>query len=345
MFKTISYDTIDNNMLKGNNVLIDVRSPGEFHSETIPGSINIPLFSDDERKLIGTIYTQESVEKAKRIGIEVASSKLPTIYEEVLELEKQYDNLIFFCARGGYRSTSLMSLFMTLGVNAFKLEGGYKGYRKYINEHLPKVASEVQFITIYGNTGTGKTDILKKLSEEGIDILDLEGCANHKGSVLGSIGMGEQRTQKMFESLVYEALKNRKTNTIFLEGESKRIGRIIIPEYIYNKIELGTNIKIEASVEKRVENILKDYVKENDDELISSLNLLRRYLGDVNIDKFISMIRDHKHEEVIEELMIKYYDPMYGYRNTPYAAYFYNEDTTETTLNIIEWSKKTFSKQ
>lgn len=345
MFKTISYDTIDKNMLKGNYVLVDVRSPGEFNSETIPGAINIPLFYDDERKLIGTIYTQESVEKAKRIGIQVASSRLPVLYERILELEKQYDNIILFCARGGYRSSSLVSLFMTLGVNIFKLEGGYKGYRHYINENLPKILSEIQFVTIYGNTGTGKTHILKFLKEEGMDILDLEGCANHRGSLLGSVGLGKQNTQKMFESLVYESLKNRKTNVVFLEGESKRIGRIIIPEYLYSKIGMGKNIRIDADIKSRVNNVLKDYVHETDNELISALNLLRKHLSNTNIDRFICMLKNHEYEQVIEELMTKYYDPLYNHNNISYDAVFYNIDTEETSIKIIEWLKKTVSKQ
>lgn len=345
MFKTVSYDIIDNNMLKGNSILIDVRSPMEFNSETIPGAINIPIFNDEERKLIGTVYTQESVEKAKKIGVEVVSSRLPIIYERISELEKEYDNLIFFCARGGYRSSSLVSLFMTLGVNTFKLEGGYKGYRHYINENLPKILEEIKFITLYGNTGTGKTHILKALEKEGMDVLDLEGCANHRGSLLGSVGLGEQNSQKLFESLVYESLKNRKTNVVFLEGESKRIGRIIIPEYLYDKIGMGKNIRIYADIENRVNNVLKDYVHETDDELVAALNLLRKHLSDKTIDKFVAMVKNHEYVQVIEELMIKYYDPSYDFKNISYDAEFYNADSKETAGKIIEWLKKPVSKQ
>lgn len=334
MFQTINYEDILNKKLHGNYILIDVRSPKEHSSETIPGSINIPLFDDEERKIIGTIYDNESTEKAKQIGIEAASKKLPVIYEKVAKLDKEYNNLIFYCARGGLRSSSLVSLFKTLGVNAIKLDGGYKGYRKYIYEHLPKVIEEIKFVVLYGNTGTGKTEILKELHRLGNDILDLEGCANHRGSLLGSVGLGEQNSQKIFESLVFESLMNRKSDTVFVEGESKRIGKIIMPEYLYDAINNGINIKIEADIETRVDNLLKDYVHENDDELILSLNLLRNNLGNKIIDNYIEMIGKHEYRKVIEELIVKYYDPHYEFKQRDYEVVFLNRDSQETAKAI-----------
>ncbi|MBU5439047.1 tRNA 2-selenouridine(34) synthase MnmH [Tissierella sp. MSJ-40] len=340
MFEIINYEDIGKNRINESHTLIDVRSPCEYDSETIPGAINIPLFNDEERKLIGTIYNQESVEKAKKIGIETASNRLPNIYNKVSSLDKQYNNLIFFCARGGFRSSSLVSLFKSLGINATKLNGGYKGYRRYINENLPSTVKEILFIVLYGNTGTGKTDILKSLRKKGVDVLDLEDCANHRGSLLGNVGLGKQNTQKMFESLIYESLRTRKTNLVFIEGESKKIGRNIIPNYLYNSMNKGINLRIEASMETRIDNLLKDYVHETDNELISSLNFLRKYLGNKNINKYIELISKQKYREVIQELMIKYYDPLYNHQNRNYNAVFYNNEINTTTQQIIEWTKK-----
>lgn len=337
MFKIVSYEDIDTNKIDENYLLIDVRSPSEYKSETIPSAINIPIFDDKERELIGTIYTQESVEKAKKMGIEIASSHLPDIYDKVSEFDKKYKNLVFFCARGGFRSSSLVSLFKSIGINAIKLDGGYKGYRKYINEHLPIEVAKIRFIVLYGNTGVGKTDILKFLKNEGMDILDLEGCANHRGSILGGVGLGEQNTQKMFESLVYESLKNRKTNLLFIEGESKRIGKDIIPNYIYDAMESGINIKIEASMDRRVNNLFREYVHDTDDELVFSLDNLRKYLGNKNIDRYIELINKHEYKQVIEELIIKYYDPLYEYKSRDYNKVFYNNDVYRTTKDIIKW--------
>lgn len=339
MFKIINYEDIDQNRLDENYVLIDVRSPHEYTLETIPGSVNIPIFDDKERELIGTIYKQESIEIAKKIGIATAAKNLPSIYDRVSELDKEYNNLIFFCARGGFRSSSLVSLFKTLGINATKLDCGYKGYRKYVNDHLPTVVENIKFIVLYGNTGTGKTNILKSLGSQGLDTLDLEGCANHRGSILGSVGLGEQNSQKMFESLVYKSLKNRKTNFVFVEGESKRIGKDIIPNYLYNAINNGINVKIEANIKTRVNNLLKEYVHDTDNELITSLHNLRKYLGDSNIDKYIKLIGEHDYKPVIEELIIKYYDPLYEHRNRVYEAVFYNDNELQTTNKIIEWAK------
>lgn len=339
MYKVVDYECIDKKEINENHILIDLRSPSEYKSETIPGAINLPIFSDEERKIVGTIYKQESVEKAKKVGIEFIANRLPSIYEEVNKLDQSYHDLVFFCARGGFRSSSLVALFKSLGINAIKLDNGYKGYRKYINEQLPIMIEKIQFIVLYGNTGTGKTDILKCLKEEGMDILDLEGCANHRGSTLGSVGLGEQNTQKLFESLIYSSLSKRKTNLVFIEGESKRIGKDIIPDYLFQAMNNAIKIKIEAHMERRVDNILKDYVHETDDELITALNYLRKYLGDSNIDLYIESINHHEYKKVIEELMIKYYDPMYEHKNRVYDAIFYNEETLKVANDIINWAK------
>ncbi|WP_353093498.1 tRNA 2-selenouridine(34) synthase MnmH [Tissierella praeacuta] len=340
MFEIVNYENIDQERIDANHVLIDVRSPREYKSQTIPGAFNIPIFNDEERELIGTVYKQESIEKAKIIGIEVASKHLPDIYNKVLEFDKKYKNLVFFCARGGFRSSSLVSLFRSIGINAIKLDSGYKGYRKYINEHLPTVIEKIQFVVLYGNTGTGKTDILKYLKKEGMDVLDLEGCANHRGSVLGSVGLGEQNTQKMFESLIYESLRNRKTNLVFVEGESKKIGRDIIPSYLYDAMNDGINIKIETSMEKRIDNLLKEYVHDTDTELISSLNDLRKYLGDKNINRYIELIGQHEYKQIIEELIVKYYDPLYENKGRQYSKVFFNDNAISTAEDIIERFKK-----
>lgn len=339
MFKVIKYEDIDSNKIEGSYILIDVRSPSEYNTETIPGAINIPIFDDDERKLIGTTYIQQSTELAKKIGIEAAALRLPDIYEQISGLDKKYDKLILFCARGGFRSSSLVSLFMTIGINIFKLDKGYKGYRKYINENLPDMIQGVKFVVLYGNTGTGKTDILKSLKEKGKDILDLEGCANHRGSILGGVGLGKQHTQKMFESLIYESLRNRKTDIVFVEGESRKIGKVIIPEYIYETMDRGLNLCIYADVEIRIDNVLKDYVHGTDDELKYSLNFLRKQLGHKIIDEYIDMIDVRDYRTVIKKLMIEYYDPHYEYKGRKYSRLFENMESSVTAENIIEWAQ------
>lgn len=339
MFKLIKYKDIDNNRIKGSNVLIDVRSPSEFKEKNMPGSINIPIFNDEERKKIGIAYKHKNTEIATQMGIEIASKKLPNIYEKASLLNKKYDKLIFFCARGGFRSSSLVSLFMTLKIHAFKLDKGYKAYRQYIYKQLPKVVEDVQFIVLYGNTGAGKTNILKRLKEKGRDVLDLEGCANHRGSVLGGVGLGDQNTQKTFESLVYNSLKNRKTDIVFVEGESRKVGQITIPKSIHDAMDSGVNLCIDTPIDIRADNILRDYVHGTNDELKTSLNFLRNQLGDKAIDKYKHMIDKGKHRDVAKDLMLEYYDPHYEYKNRKYIKVFENLEAKKTASDIITWLK------
>lgn len=337
MLREVTYEDIEKGSLVGSYLLIDVRSPGEYASETIPGAINIPIFTDEERAQIGTTYVQESIDKSKQLGVEAISKRLPQIFEEVNGLDKEYKNLVFFCARGGFRSRSLVVLFKTLGINAIRLEGGYKGYRGFINSNLPKITKEVQFKVLYGNTGCGKTEVLKELEKEGYDILDLEGCANHRGSLLGGVGLGTPHSQKMFESLVYHSLKDRKSDVIFTEGESKRIGRVAMPEYLYRAVKSGENIEITCDLDLRTEVILKDYVHDTDEELIHALSFLKKHIGDRNFEEYSRLIKDHDYKPVIRDLMVKYYDPKYEFKNRDYIGSIVNMDARVTAREILEF--------
>ncbi len=336
MLREVTYEELEKGSLDGSYLLIDVRSPGEFASETIPGAINIPIFTDEERALIGTTYVQDSIDNAKQLGVEAISKRLPDIFKQVNQLDKEYKNLVFFCARGGFRSRSLVVLFKSLGIHAIRLAGGYKGYRGYINEHLPKIVSEVQFKVLYGNTGSGKTEVLKELEKLGYDVLDLEGCANHRGSLLGGVGLGEQNSQKMFESLVYHSLKNRSSDIVFTEGESKRIGKVAMPEYLFHAVKSGENIEITCDMDLRIENILKDYVNNTDEELIQALGYLKKHIGEKAVEEYSKLIKEHNYKPVIEELMIKYYDPKYEFKNRVYIGSFNNKNAEDTAKEIIK---------
>lgn len=339
MFKDIEYENLD-----GDYILIDVRSEGEYQEYTIPGAINIPILDNKERQEIGTVYVRESVDKAKLMGVEAASKKLPNIYKKIKELYNKYDKVILFCARGGLRSTVLATLLSSLGMKIYKLRGGYKGYRSYINKKLPEVNEKVNYIVLQGNTGVGKTKILEELKIRGYNILDLEGCANHRGSFLGSVGIGKCNTQKAFESLVYEQLKNRKGDLVFVEGESKRIGNIIIPDFIYNKMREGKRILVKADLDYRAENIIEEYTRGESwkEEVVESLNRLRKYISEENIIRYLQMLEKDQVSELTKELMVKYYDPMYKNGENKYEYELVLEiDSIKYACDCIEqWTLK-----
>ncbi|AFS79444.1 tRNA 2-selenouridine synthase SelU [Gottschalkia acidurici 9a] len=337
------YIEVEYQELDGDYLLIDLRSESEHEDYTIPGSINIPILNDEERKAIGTAYVRESTDKAKSMAVKAAAPKLPYIYETIKELEHKHDKVVLFCARGGMRSTVLYTWLTSLGSKLYKLKGGYKGYRAYINNELPIINEELEYIILQGNTGTGKTKILKELKMRGYNILDLEECANHRGSLLGSVGMGKSNSQKTFESLVYDQLKERNSNLIFLEGESKRIGHTLIPDYIYNKMRDSKRILINTDLEYRVKNIIEEYtVSENwKEEVSESLNNLKKYISESNIERYLNMLENNEIEVLIEELMKNYYDVMYKKGENKYQYELtIKGNNIETTCDTIEkWVK------
>lgn len=313
MFNILEYNEIAND----NNVIyIDVRSPKEFREDTIPGAINIPVLLDDEREIVGTTYVQKSVEEAKSKGIDFISKRLPEIFNLIQDLyiNNKEKKLVLFCSRGGMRSGSIHSLLQSLGVKVYKLKHGYKGYRKYINDNLSHILNDIEFIVLHGKTGVGKTKILEGLAHEGYDILNLEEAANHRGSLLGSVALGEQSTQKRFETYVFNSLKVRKNNLVFIEGESKRIGNIIIPECLWTKMEIGYQVLIEADLELRTEILLDEYTKNQDEvnELVMAIDSLKRYMNEERVEKYKCNLVKGEFIEVAQELMEKYYDPLYN---------------------------------
>ncbi|MGH4125806.1 MAG: tRNA 2-selenouridine(34) synthase MnmH [Clostridium sp.] len=338
MLKTIEYGE-----LEGNYVLVDVRSPGEFEEGTIKGAINIPLFDDEERKIIGTVYTRESVDKAKRIGLEVASKKLLHIYDEIKELNKQYNKIVLFCARGGMRSGVLGMLLSSLGVNTERINEGYKGYRKFVIEKLPELNDGVQYIVLHGNTGVGKTEILKQLECDGYDVLDLEGFANHRGSLLGTVGLGKTTSQKAFESKIYHMLRDCKSPYVFIEAESKRIGNTTIPDFVFQKMKSGRHIFVDADIEFRTNLIINEYTKVGNcnTEIVDCLKRLEKHIGEKNVDMYCSAVLKSEYEVVVSELMIKYYDPMYMHSASKYdyELKIMVEDIKTATEQIENWFK------
>jgi len=335
---------IDYDKLGGDYILVDVRSPEEYSEFTIPGAVNLPIFDNEERKLIGTVYHHESIDKAKKIGVEYASRKLPVLYEKISKLKAEHEKVVLFCERGGFRSSSVCALLSSIGVGVTKLRGGYKGYRSIVNTQLPELNSEVSYIVVHGYTGTGKTELLKMLDGRGHAVLDLERYANHRGSLLGDVGLGSRVSQKQFEALVYDSLKGRSSDTVFVEGESSRIGNIVIPHYIMESMRAGRHILAVGSLEKRVRRIVDEYTQGHDcnEDIIASLRKLEKHISARRIEEYTRAVEAGNYSETARDLMIRYYDPMYeneqkGFR---YELTVNTDNMAEACLEVEEWLER-----
>ncbi len=295
-------------------IIVDVRTSSEFSKQTIPGAINIPLFTNDEYQDIGKIYKSIGKRAAVLKGIEYTENKLKDLYLSFYELYGHKKKIAIFCSRGGMRSTSVVNFISNFSISVVKIDGGYKAYRRHVLDNLPALFESKNFISIYGSTGSGKTRILHELRNQGYNILDLEGCANHRGSLLGDVGLKKQNSQKMFESLVYDTLRKTTSNTVYTEGESRRIGFVVMPQYMYDKLSDSRKVIVETTLKNRVNNILEDYVlKNNDEEIIIALRRFEKYLSKDKVESYILQVMKGDYESVIIDLIENYYDKRYKY--------------------------------
>ena len=237
------------------------------------------------------------------------------------------------------RSSTVTSLFKEFSLPVIKLENGYKGYRQYLNENLPKMIKEKELIALYGKTGSGKTNILQEIKQKGYDVLDLEKCANHRGSLLGGIGLGGDATQKNFEAYVMDSILKSKSDVIFTEGESKRIGSVVMPNYLFEEVFNARKFFIEIDMDKRVEIIRKEYLKESYDEneIFAALEKLGRYIGEKRKNEYIEELKNKEFDKVIKDLMENYYDNAYKTKSHTFEKTFHNADEEKCAEDIIKY--------
>lgn len=331
-----------------NKLFIDVRSPSEFQESTIPGAVNIPILDDEERAQVGTVYRQESPEKATILGLDFAAPKLSRIYGTIQEYARKYDAVIVFCWRGGMRSKSVCSFLDMLHVaNIYQLVGGYKAYRKYVVDFLDQGIERFRFVMLHGLTGVGKTYILEKLKALGQPVLDLERMAQNSGSVFGDIVFeGTPPTQKTFESRIFDTLYAIKEDYVFVESESKRIGNVQVPDSLYNRMIGGFHILIHTSMENRIHTILQDYVEHLDGKnhkIINAILHLRKRLSNDVVSNLIGKIENKDYIYVIKYLFEHYYDPLYQYSIDKYKPYDLVIDygTMEDAVTVLQNFVKT----
>ncbi|MGL4913291.1 MAG: tRNA 2-selenouridine(34) synthase MnmH [Romboutsia sp.] len=300
-----------------NTIFIDVRTESEYNEDCISNAFNMPLFKDNEHNEVGTIYKMQGKHEAIQKGFDYVSYKLKDIYMQVTTLSTEYENIVIYCARGGMRSGSVCNLLSSLGMNIYKLEGGYKAYRNFVLDYLQTAMDTKKFIVVHGLTGVGKTDLLKMLEKKEMDIIDLEGMAQNSGSTFGFITFDEKPpSQKKFETRIFEKLYFSKTNYIFIESESKRVGQVSVPNEIYEGIiRDGYHVLLDCSIENRVKRLCRDYIYEKDSDNVEVLKgcieKFRKRLGHKKVDEYISLLDEGKYEELVELYLVEYYDPLY----------------------------------
>jgi tRNA 2-selenouridine synthase len=297
------------------DTLIDVRSPAEFAEDHIPGAINCPVLDDDERALIGTMYKQVSPFEAKKHGAALVAKNIARHLEaHFLDRPKGWKPVIY-CWRGGQRSGSMTTIFRSIGWNARQLEGGYKAYRRQVVATLETLPRQFRYRVLCGATGSGKSRILQAIGALGEQIVDLEALACHKGSVLGVLPDAPQPPQKSFESALMATLtKLDPTRPVYVEAESRKIGRLQVPDAMIESIRAGDCVAIEAPLAARVDFLLRDYAYFLADPawLNTRLAALKALRGGETVERWQAHASEGRWRELVEELLGSHYDPLYA---------------------------------
>jgi tRNA 2-selenouridine synthase len=293
------------------DTVIDVRSPSEFAEDHIPGAISAPVLDDAERAEVGTLYKQISPFDAKKLGAAlVAKNVAQHVARLFKERPKDWHPLVY-CWRGGKRSGSMAHILREIGWQADTLEGGYKAYRRWVLGQLELLPSALQFTVVHGPTGSGKSRFLAALRRAGAQVLDLEELAAHRGSVLGNLPGRPQPSQKMFESLLLVELQALDpAQPVFVEGESKKIGEIQVPESLMSRMRASPCIVLETAIETRVDLLLEEYRHFVQDRkaLDAQLDCLVALHGRERIAQW-KAIADWR--ELVRRLLLEHYDPAY----------------------------------
>lgn len=313
--------------------VLDVRSPGEYTHAHIPGAYGFPLFSDEERKVIGTTYKQQSREKAIKIGLDYFGVKMRPMVEEAEKILKSHQpktepgTFIVHCWRGGMRSAAVAWLLNFYGFHIYLLEGGYKAYRNWVLKQFEK---EYNLGIVGGYTGSGKTEIMHALREKGQNIIDLEGLASHKGSAFGAIGLPSQPTQEMFENLLAQALNENAGRYFWLEDESQRIGSLNIPHPFWATMRSKPVFFVEINFEKRLDHIIEGYGNGDREKLVNAILRIQKRLGPLETKTAIGFLVEENVRECFR-ILLSYYDKTY-------LKALQNRENLPSQLNKIDCS-------
>ena len=296
------------------DAIVDARSEGEYALDHLPGAVNWPSLNNEERVLVGTEYKQISPFVARKRGAAlVARNVAAHIERHVLDKPRDWQPLVY-CWRGGQRSGSLALVLGQIGFRVQVIEGGYRAYRRAVMDALELLPATLNFRVLCGKTGSGKSRLLAALQAQGAQVLDLEGLANHRGSVLGLVPGQPQPTQKRFETLLWDALRHLDaTRPVWVESESRKVGELRVPEQLIDRMRASPCVRVELSVAARVQLLMEDYDFFVNDvpAFCERLDALRALRGNEVINAWQAEASSGRISEVVEALLTQHYDPVY----------------------------------
>jgi tRNA 2-selenouridine synthase len=320
-------------------LLLDVRSPSEYNHAHMPGAVSLPLFTDEERKVVGTTYKQQSREQAIKIGLDYFGPKMRLMVEEVEALVANIKkgnenvesnvNIHIYCWRGGMRSAAVAWLLNLYGFKVTVLNGGYKAFRNGVLQTFSKPFS---LKVVGGNTGSGKTELLHELKNAGESVIDLEGIASHKGSAFGNIDMPPQPSQEMFENILATELNEleKEGKPIWVEDESQRIGNINIPIAFWNNMRHSPLYFLDIPFDERLIHIVEEYGKLNREGVKEAIIRITKRLGHLEAGKALQFLEEGNMHDCFS-ILLRYYDKHY-------LKALYNRENLSSLLNKIPCS-------
>ena len=296
--------------LKSEGPLLDVRSPGEFARGHIPGAHNFPLFSDEERAAVGTLYHHQGRRAAVRHGLELVGPRLVTLAEQAAALAGEDGKLRVHCWRGGLRSSSVAWLLETYDLPCILLKGGYKGFRGWLRQAM---AQPRPVVLLGGHTGSGKTDVLHALQAAGAQVLDLEGLAHHRGSSFGGLGQPPQPTTEQFENRIAMALQAvSPKRVLWIEAESVQVGSCRIPHELFHQMQQAPLVELQRPEQERLDHLLATYGVMAGQELIEATQRIGKRLGPQRTRQAVQAIAEGN-LRLACQVILDYYDRTYAH--------------------------------
>lgn len=297
------------------DAVVDARSESEFAEDHLPGAVNWPSLNDAERALVGTIYKQVSPFEARKRGAALVSSNIARHIERELPDKPKSWRPLLYCWRGGKRSGSLALVLDQIGFKVSLVEGGYKAFRGAVLQQLPGLAQRLSYRVVCGPTGSGKTRLLHALAAAGAQVLDLEGLAHHRSSVLGLIPGEPQPSQKAFDTRVWDALRRfDPARPVYVESESRKVGNVAVPESLMTAMRASPCLRVELPDDERVGLLLEDYEFFVHDPALfcRRLGALTELRGKAVVERWQTLVQQGDMETVVRELLKTHYDPGYA---------------------------------